>query len=639
MMGYRRDIDGLRGLAITLVVLFHAFPESFAGGFFGVDVFFVISGYLISSLLFKDLHENSFSFKTFLTRRANRLFPTLILILLTILGVAYWEFFPAEYASIGKNVAASSIFSSNFLQYSESGYFDTSSKLKPLLHLWSLAVEEQFYLIWPFTLALLWKKKKTLGLGLALMCLLSLAGWLIVSQSNPSMAFYLPVFRFWELIAGGLLALPSFKQTLNKNQNSTLSAIGISLIVISATLPAAGVILSPWFSLLPVIGALLIISAGEKSWLNNHFLGNKSIVGLGLISYPLYLWHCPVLSYLFITREEISSQDRFLAIAISLILALFTYLFLERPLKPVRRSPRFALAMSACLLFIGFSALSIHVSEGEGARVPSALAKILSIPDLRKHFQFEHRVRDGICYNYDMETTPADLLSACVEKQRPLAMLWGDSYAAALYPGLLRLQKEKQSFGIGQITMHSSPPLVGLQIENDNPANLDLALVNAKALKVVKLAQPELLILSWLVGYYTKTPEELIVEIEKTLGEVKKASPRTKVLLVGAFPYWHDSLFRQYILFWRKNKEVLPHFTSYGLQEKDAGLNASLELAFNHRENVRFISPYQFFCSKNGCMTRLSSEDFEMPVVDYGHLSPNGSEALVRYFQREFLDF
>jgi len=257
-MRYRPDIDGLRALAVLFVVLFHAGTPGFDGGFIGVDVFFVISGYLISSLILNDLQQGKFSLVDFYGRRIRRIFPALVTVMVAAAAFGWIALFPDEYAKLGKHLAAGSAFVSNFLLWGESGYFDDAADTKPLLHLWSLGIEEQFYIVWPLTLALLWARRWSFLHITASIAAVSFAVSLYLSSSYPVAAFFSPVARFWELMLGGLLAYLSLNNPSligrHRNQQALMGAVllssGLLAINRGSTFPG-------WWALLPTLGTLL----------------------------------------------------------------------------------------------------------------------------------------------------------------------------------------------------------------------------------------------------------------------------------------------------------------------------------------------------------------------------------------------
>ena len=366
--GYRRDIDGLRAVAVLAVVVFHAFPAFFRGGFIGVDIFFVISGFLISSILLQSLQQGSFSFRHFYARRVKRIFPALLLVLGSCLAFGWFAMFPDELRLISKHVFGGAVFISNFQFWSEVGYFDTAAETKPLLHLWSLGIEEQFYIFWPVILLAAWRWRMnmlavTLGLA-ALSFLINAAGL----ATHPSATFYSPASRAWELLLGAALASLALRQGAapfgRRIAPNAIAAAGFALLalgfaIITRTDPFPG-----WRALLPVLGAVLIIAAGPQAWLNRVLLSNRLMVSIGLISYPLYLWHWPLLSFAQIVESHLPAAPiRGAMLALAVVLAILTYLLVERPLRR-RQGPRRVAVLSGLMVCAVAVAVVFYKMDG-----------------------------------------------------------------------------------------------------------------------------------------------------------------------------------------------------------------------------------------------------------------------------------
>lgn len=356
---YRPDIDGLRAVAVLSVVVYHAFPSLLKGGFIGVDIFFVISGFLISTIIFSSLERDSFSFYDFYSRRIRRIFPALLVVLISCYAFGWFALLADEYKQLGKHIAAGAGFVSNLVLWSESGYFDAAAETKPLLHLWSLGIEEQFYIVWPVLLWAAWKKKFNFFTISLVLFFVSFGLNLSKYRVDGVADFYSPQTRFWELLAGSLLAYvthhnflvlgrvkekldswlgkvvyahpPEVKgQTFRDAQSlfgALLIALGLVLITKEKHFPGT-------WAILPVLGAVCIISAGSNSWFNRIFLSNRIMVWFGIISFPLYLWHWPLLSFARIIEGELPDRSfRISAVFLSIVLSWLTYKLIEHPLR------------------------------------------------------------------------------------------------------------------------------------------------------------------------------------------------------------------------------------------------------------------------------------------------------------------
>ena len=375
---YRPDIDGLRAIAVLAVVAFHAFPTAIRGGFIGVDVFFVISGYLISTIIFENLDKGTFSFSQFYARRIRRIFPALILVLAACFVYGWFVLLADDFKQLGRHIAAGAGFASNFVLWNEAGYFDTSAETKPLLHLWSLGIEEQFYLVWPLLLWSAWKRKFNLLTVTILVAAISFFLNVKGVKTDATATFYSPQTRFWELLSGSLLAWFSLyktgthEYTLNKAGNfpgktiaNVASFIGVVLLAygfwrINKELRFPG----KW-ALVPVAGTALILAAGADAWINRVVLSNKIAVWFGLISFPLYLWHWPLL--VFVRMSEVGAPSRNMrmaAVAASVALAWLTYLLIERRMRFGAHGKIKLSALVALMAIAGYSGYNAYSRDG-----------------------------------------------------------------------------------------------------------------------------------------------------------------------------------------------------------------------------------------------------------------------------------
>ncbi len=363
MPSYRPDIDGLRAVAVTAVVLFHACPAVLPGGFAGVDVFFVISGYLISGIIARELGDGRFRVAHFYRRRIRRIFPALATVLLATLAYGLVVLLPSERAQLGREVAAGAAMAANLLFWGQAGYFDPAAYAKPLLHLWSLGVEEQFYLVWPALLWLLLARTRRPVAGVALLTAASFVLNLALSAGQGVADFYSPLARLWELSAGALLALAGPPDRLRAwaglAAGAGLAAILAATLLFDETLPYPG-----WRALLPVCGTLLLIGAGPAT-LAGRLLACRVAVWVGLISYPLYLWHWPLLSFATIIRRGHPPKPLLAAllVAASVGLAALTWRFIERPLRRGAGPRRVTYRLAAAVAGLGLAGAALALPQ------------------------------------------------------------------------------------------------------------------------------------------------------------------------------------------------------------------------------------------------------------------------------------
>lgn len=419
---YRPDIDGLRAVAVLAVLIFHGFPKILPGGFIGVDIFFVISGYLISGIIFSALEKNQFTFRNFYARRVRRIFPALLTVLMACLAFGWWILLPNEFAALGKHILGGTGFSSNFVLWREAGYFDVAAKSKPLLHLWSLGIEEQFYLLWPFLLWAAWRARHRF-LWLVVPLFLISFGWnLWTARAGEIGAYYSPLTRFWELWLGALLAWRAQHGKNLSPRADTQSILGAVLIAAGLIVISKDLAFPSFWALLPVCGAALIIAAGPRGVINRA-LAQPFAVRVGLISYPLYLWHWPLLSFGFILAGKMSDLVRLGLLFASFALAVFTYYFIERPLRfEMKHAVRWLAAGAILAAILGCAAWQNKIpprhDDARTAQIVTAARDWEYMSDLFETFE----IRGQSFYRFGSG-----------EKQ---ILFWGDSHLEQYAPRL-----------------------------------------------------------------------------------------------------------------------------------------------------------------------------------------------------------
>ncbi|MEO7743302.1 MAG: acyltransferase family protein [Usitatibacter sp.] len=465
---WRADIDGLRALAVLCVVVFHAFPALVPGGFIGVDVFFVISGFLITGILLKEHDQDTFSLLRFYGRRVRRLFPALALVLVATVLAAFAFGNPGTIASTGKHGVAGALSIANITLWREAGYFDAASHLKPLLHLWSLGVEEQFYLVWPVLLAFALRGRRwVLGAG-AVVCIASLLITEATNVRHGSGTFLLPFSRVWELGTGAALAIlihrgGSDTWTLRREVADLLGLAGVGAIVASALLldvtsPFPGIRAVP-----AVAGTALIIWSGSRDGKPGRViewtLASAPVTYIGAISYSLYLWHWPLFSLPAASGVELDAMARIVLVCVAFLLAAATFRWVE---TPVRRSaaPQRA-ALFSCLALIGASALcgAVYVNERWAPRPEQRqLAQTLAWPALE--------TGGGTCPDPVRAIDPEVAYCRVSARSEASAVVWGDSHANHYFPGLA-LQDPGRSWML--LANSACPPVAGIEVVAIDP--------------------------------------------------------------------------------------------------------------------------------------------------------------------------
>ncbi len=654
---YRADIDGLRAIAVLSVVGFHAFPFWVRGGFIGVDIFFVISGFLISTIIYKNLASDSFSLVEFYSRRIKRIFPALILVLVAICVLGWFVLLADEYKQLGKHMMGGAGFISNLLLWGESGYFDSATESKPLLHLWSLGIEEQYYIFWPVFLWLVWKRGFNL---LAITIFILIVSFILnVSQIHIDAVatFYSPQTRFWELLTGSVLAYVTLKRqekfSKGKKQplaklNQHLPAInsdivrniqslsGALLIIISVVVVTKEMYFPGWWAVLPTCGAALIISAGSQAWLNRLILSNRLMVWFGLISFPLYLWHWPLLSFAYIIEGFPSRNIRIAAVFISIALAWLTYKFIEKPIRLGSKGNKTSLILLTLMALVGSFGYLLYSNngfQGYGYRDPekSNFANYFenSLPDW-KYFKatgMNEKYRTD-CNFYDVEKfrigkstqVPRNQIDRSCYMRDPAkghtVFIWGDSHAQHLYYGLNRnLPKDWQ---VLMVMSAGCKP----ELREDDSGTDHCQRANWFALKTIREIKPDVVIVAQNAGH----------DFEKLnkLGDLLLKTGVGKVIFPGPTPHWEGE-FPKIIL--RKLWVNTPERSFVSIDEKIMSENLSLKAKFLKatNENLIFVDLIGFFCNEAGCLTRIGNDKMTgITSFDNGHLTPIASDYLAQ---------
>src|SRR5712691_1878094 len=535
---YRPDIDGLRAIAVMLVVLFHAFPEAMPGGFIGVDIFFVISGFLITGIIVRELDQERFSLLAFYNRRIRRIFPALIVVLCVALVLGWLWMLPAAYAQLSSDVFASAAFFANIALMLQSGYFDIESGKKPLLHLWSLGIEEQFYLFWPLMLMLVARLR--LGI-LAAVSIVGIASFVLnvaLIGSNPVAIFCLPFTRAWELLAGAALACGWNQISQTSTASNSRASIGLLLIATAAGVLDTKSAFPGWWAILPVGGAALLLSA-PAAWFCRSLLASPPLLWIGLISYPLYLWHWPLLVFFgIITFAPLTLLERGLIVGLSFALAWLTYRFVEIPFRFGRPSPLKIFSLCSGMVLIAAGGAVVVEGRGFDFRLPPEIRDMANVPTQSAKWRFHECLLD-----LSHETSFAD---SCVDRnRRPLILLWGDSTAGALMPGLRKAQ-ESRDFGIAQFTSSSCIPAINADI----PGVPNCRAINDKVLELARQLKPDVVLLHG-------TWEKYLDHVAETVTALKQATG-ARVVALGPVPVWKRGLPNEVLRFFLLYHRLIP---------------------------------------------------------------------------------
>jgi peptidoglycan/LPS O-acetylase OafA/YrhL len=594
---YRADIDGLRAVSILLVVGYHA--QWIPGGFIGVDIFFVISGFLITRIVLTQAEAGTFSFIEFYARRIRRIFPALIIVLAVTYLIGWFILLPDGFSLLGKNIAAGVAFASNLFQLSQHGYFAPNATENPLLHLWSLGIEEQFYIFWPPILLTIVGSRRRQFWMIAL-AIASFGVSLLIFFGYKDWSFYSPISRAWELLCGGIVAdwhtrHPRRERRSIKTDNQ-LATIGIAAIVGAAIWLKTGSLFPGMFALLPVFGAVLII-VSPNSWVNRILLSNPSMVGIGLISYPLYLWHWPLLSYLAIIRNGSANLlEVWGAIVVAGVLSWLTFRFIE---TPIRRQQNAVPKLSLGLLITGLAGILTVAASGFGFRFA---------PEIRDIAMLAPYNNAGFLNDCFLEKPGAKFTSKCIEPgDKSLVFLWGDSTAAALYPGLEKAEKAFP-FRLAFFAVPGCAPILAGKCTQSNATVFDY----------IKTSNPQIVLLH---AMWDRSDD--LDKLRETIRRLKALNvPR--IVILGPVPVWKRTLPHSLVNFYRVYHSIADRIaTGVSGPERDRIMES-----FSKQAGVEYISAWHMLCNSDGCMTRLGSTAADVVTTDLVHLSNAGSDFL-----------
>lgn len=660
---YRPDIDGLRAFAVLTVAIYHAFPAYLPAGFIGVDVFFVISGFLISSIIITESKNNSFSMIEFYTRRILRIFPSLLTILVFCICYGWFILLPNEYSQLGKHIIGAVTFVSNFVLWNESGYFDVSAAKKPLLHLWSLGIEEQFYIFWPILILLSIRLKNSLLKFILFVFVLSFIINIFLGYINSAGDFFMPLARFWELALGALVAL-SVANNSNLIPNSLIklesrhieylfvtkvsyfysivSYFGLVLLLLGHILIDAHNTYPYFWALFPSAGTALIIYSGANlnTSLIYRFFSNPIMVWIGLISYPIYLWHWPLLSFGMIAAGNNNiAFNNFIAIILSFILAYLTYHFVELPFRDGKSRKLKSSMLLGCSAIIGFFGFLIYHSYFH-----RDIAEKAAILD--KYSGFSGYPRPNGLYN-----DPEYGLPSLGRNHKTKLVVLGDSHAEQYINtfDVLLSKKNNQQEEIPQILF---------KITYDEP----LSDIRDQYIWMLKDNSIKTVIISYFWALRYKSPKinysvrccgdgpmgsvgghiplpltekqikNIDSELELAVKSLKESGKNVIFVLDNPFG---EELAPQFMI----QERSLLHGIQFNIQ--DLAIAKAIERSQPMRDRVisiaknsdsAIIDPVEFLCNTHSCPS-LSPQGFPL-YKDYDHLSSYTVTKLVNYFDK-----
>lgn len=623
----RRDIDGLRGIAVLTVVGYHFFPDLVPGGYIGVDVFFVISGFVITALLLREQKMTRMGLLHFWLRRIRRLLPALIVVLIATMLIGSFVMWPAQYTQLGQSVTWSSLMLGNIYQWHVTDYFASEPTWNPLLNLWSLGVEEQFYLAWPIVMGALlilwWRRKRT---TIAIVALAVTGAW-ILSAAWPAMhdqtlnsfsdVFYLPWFRAWELgigaLAAFLVAQPKLKAKLEKKRLGKSSRAGsiaylALLIGLFVSLVASKSNLNPAiYALASVLITVALILFGTAHQNSDRISGNPFLLFFGKISYSLYLWHWPLLSLMLSAGIVLSLWSGLGLLSVSIVAALITWKYIENIFLSKKISWKLISIILTAMMIVAMAGLGISRSHGFPSRSSAVASELMK-------FSYDQNVdyRTGTCFVEQASGQATSSLRNCFENEvgKNNILLWGDSFAASFYQGLKQIRGPNTT--LTQLTVAGCQP----QLPKTTPVQYCRDL-DELALNGIKEQRFNTIVL---MGVWKESEAQPLIDLIREIKAVSDA----KILVVGPLPQWTPSLPRAWSFREARTLQALPEYSAQGLIQEPFVVNEKLKHALSN-EGVTYLDALNASCRNNECLVTTDGTVQGLTSWDYAHLTKAGS--------------
>jgi peptidoglycan/LPS O-acetylase OafA/YrhL len=621
-MKQRNDIDGLRAVAVLPVVLFHYnFLKLMPGGYVGVDIFFVISGFLITRIIYDGIGDGTYSIADFYYRRVRRIFPALFAMFAFCLVTAFLISFPNDAHDVGNSVLASTFFVSNILFYLSSGYFDQASEINPLLHTWSLSVEEQFYVLFPLVVFAIRKfSDKTRIRILLAMALASFIASSVMLPRDGSAVFYLVQYRAWELLLGSLLALGAVPPIRKPWVAESLGVLGLAMIIASIMLYSSVTPFPGYSALLPCLGAALIIHSGTAATTTvGRLLSLAPVRFVGLVSYSFYLWHWPILVFYryYFMHEPHGIVERGALIGVTFVISVLSWHFIEKPFRARRQQanvPRTLRVAGSAMLAFSLFGLALGPANAQFWQYPGRVTNTMAYVD----YEVTDMMRTGQCF---MSTSAGDFKrfdkQACLklDVQKPNYLIFGDSHAAHLWYGLKQTYPDVNFL---QATSSGCKPLVGRKA--DPTCN---RMVSYIAENFAPKSRPDAIILS------ANWQSSDAADLKKTIATLRPHTDR--IIVFGPIVAYDQPLPR--ILarsLYMQDPAIVGQHSLPGRDDIDYQLFNALRTT-----DSEYVSLYRTLCRPN-CITWI---DRSIPLqYDYGHLTREGSVFIASLLDKRMFD-
>lgn len=656
---YRPDIDGLRTIAVMAVVLYHAGAAAFPGGFVGVDVFFVISGFLIAGIIRDEVKAGTWQLTGFYYRRLYRILPPLFVVLLATLCIGYFLLFPADFRALAKQTGYSLVFWVNmYFRADQAGYFHSAAELQPLLHLWSLSVEEQFYLFWPLLTILAVRKNAEAGLlaGIGLLSF-ALSCWLLWS-GNQNTAFFTLPSRAWELAIGAAISMACSGRTgaLLGRFSNLASVAGLAMIFAAVLFLDRHASFPGWNALLPTLGTGLLILAGPDAWVNRYLLSRSAMVALGLRSYSLYLWHWPLLAYVRVIHiGDLPGPWAAAMVVLAMVAASLTYSLVEHPVRSwarnrIKQGHR-AVGIAnwwpvwAMVLLPASAALHIYANHGLVTRFPKSVLDDLSGGEQVKNWgECEASVVDRRLHWSDR----------CVfQEGARLVVVWGDSHAEHYLPGLAAYERTHGRIPV-LLSTPSCPPLPTVERIDDSRRCADIARTGFEWMRSDSRVEKVYIAGRFAaygdgmpLGFDRSAPVRLVAMdghaesdqkalFRHALGEVVQGLTGSgkRVVVLGEVPQQLmdvpscEGRKKYYGRYFASAECDLPRRV---YEAREGWLNDYLLTLEQNTPGVCVFHPENFLCDREACRVRANGQ---IVYSDNNHLNPYGAAWLAGHFNR-----
>ncbi len=597
------------------------------GGYIGVDIFFVISGYLISFQIITALDRKSFSLTDFYAKRVRRILPALAFVICACLLFSWFFLFPADFVRLGKHATAGILNVSNIVLWYEAGYFDASSSHKPFLHFWSLGIEEQFYLLWPLLLILFFKFRKYVLACLIALTAVSFILNVIATHQDRTLAFYMPLTRFWELSAGGILAFAVVRKMAHSPVNAPITWpcghraapwVGLALIVFATAILNQQSAFPGYWALLPVVGICLMIAPTNDAPRGLGFLKSKTAVFIGKISFCIYLWHWPILLFSHLI-DFTSRPSKFVALVLCIVLSWLTCRWVEQPIRSIRVTR----ANASRFLWVG-AIVTVAIAITGALFATRIIQRSWDDTLISKNYEVK-QIGCGVFADHGKEFAPASFerCDKILFPQSGKVVLLGDSHAMSLYQGL------KPYLDAHHINLISYPVLecTPLSLNDKRPRCNDY---NSWINEQITAIQPELIILFAHHLFrekdpYLGEPAGYVKHIWER-AEALKAQGVPNVWIIGGIPNWKESLPHAMNFNFLRRGQPVPERTFTYVLDESLKMDDIVRAGDNHK-GVAYISLKEALCNAQGCLTNVGTDlPNDLVVMDYGHLTQNGAK-------------